>query len=164
MFTFTHAFDRRQEYKTVFNIFNSFCEHCSNKYSLTALVSWFETSHTKLETALKLCITHFALCSQPVCPSSQDRDFCLLHPEDPLFQTFSGETLRYKGNEPLYPFFINECAYYEKGIALSLARKRRVMIPAIRVQTEQDQQPHKQRSASEEEEWGWTWRNEINDY
>lgn len=84
----------------------------------------------------------------------QDRDFCLLHPEDPLFQTFSGETLRYKGHEPLYPFFINECAYYEKGIALSLARKRRVVIPAIRVQTEQEQQDNEQGFASEEEEWG----------
>uniref|UniRef100_A0A668SEA0 N-acyl-aromatic-L-amino acid amidohydrolase n=1 Tax=Oreochromis aureus TaxID=47969 RepID=A0A668SEA0_OREAU len=60
-------------------------------------------------------------------PCLQDRDFCLLHPEDPLFQTFSGETVRYKGTEPLYPFFINECAYYEKGIALSLARKRHII-------------------------------------
>ncbi|XP_026208213.1 N-acyl-aromatic-L-amino acid amidohydrolase (carboxylate-forming) B-like [Anabas testudineus] len=85
-------------------------------------------------------------------PQLQDRDFCLLHPEDPLFQTFSGETLRYKGKEPLYPFFINECAYYEKGIALSLARKRRVMIPAIRVQTEQEEQSNEQRFTSEEEE------------
>ncbi|KAM8898672.1 N-acyl-aromatic-L-amino acid amidohydrolase (carboxylate-forming) B-like isoform 3-T3 [Spinachia spinachia] len=73
-------------------------------------------------------------------PQLQDRDFCLLHPEDPLFQTFSGETLRYKGSEALYPFFINECAYYEKGIALSLARKRRVMVPAIRVQTEREEE------------------------
>ncbi|XP_032367207.1 N-acyl-aromatic-L-amino acid amidohydrolase (carboxylate-forming) B [Etheostoma spectabile] len=85
-------------------------------------------------------------------PQVQDRDFCLLHPEDPLFQTFSGETLRYKGDEPLYPFFINECAYYEKGIALSLARKRCVTIPAIRVQTEQQQQANEQEFASEEEE------------
>ncbi|XP_054457071.1 N-acyl-aromatic-L-amino acid amidohydrolase (carboxylate-forming) B-like [Anoplopoma fimbria] len=85
-------------------------------------------------------------------PQLQDRDFCLLHPEDPLFQTFSGETLRYKGKEPLYPFFINECAYYEKGIALSLARKRRVMIPAIRVQTEQEQLANVKGFASEEEE------------
>ncbi|XP_034412898.1 N-acyl-aromatic-L-amino acid amidohydrolase (carboxylate-forming) B-like [Cyclopterus lumpus] len=85
-------------------------------------------------------------------PHLQDRDFCPLHPEDPLFQTFSGETLRYKGNEPLYPFFINECAYYEKGIALSLARKRRVLIPTIRVQTEQEQAAHVQELASEEEE------------
>lgn len=88
------------------------------------------------------------------CLSPQDRDFCLLRPEDPLFQTFSGETLRYKGKEPLYPFFINECAYYEKGIAVSLARKRRVMIPAVRVQTEQEQeqQANEQGFASEEEE------------
>uniref|UniRef100_A0A3B4FCG5 N-acyl-aromatic-L-amino acid amidohydrolase n=2 Tax=Haplochromini TaxID=319058 RepID=A0A3B4FCG5_9CICH len=85
-------------------------------------------------------------------PCLQDRDFCLLHPEDPLFQTFSGETVRYKGTEPLYPFFINECAYYEKGIALSLARKRRITIPAIRVQTEQEQQANEQGFASEEEE------------
>ncbi|TNN67855.1 N-acyl-aromatic-L-amino acid amidohydrolase (carboxylate-forming) B [Liparis tanakae] len=85
-------------------------------------------------------------------PHLQDRDFCLLRPEDPLFQTFSGETLRYEGNEPLYPFFINEGAYYEKGIALSLARKRRVMIPAIRVQTEQERQAHVRESASEEED------------
>lgn len=105
------------------------------------------------------CLSTFWL---TVCPSSQDRDFCLLHPEDPLFQAFSGETLSYKGNEPLYPFFINECAYYEKGIALSLARKRRVMIPAIRVQTEQEQQANEQRFASEEEEWGLTSDYEIN--
>ncbi|XP_023147981.1 N-acyl-aromatic-L-amino acid amidohydrolase (carboxylate-forming) B-like isoform X2 [Amphiprion ocellaris] len=84
-------------------------------------------------------------------PHLQDRDFCLLHPEDPLFQTFSGETLRYKGKEPLYPFFINECAYYEKGIALSLARKRRVMVPSIRVETEQEQQANDHEYSSEEE-------------
>lgn len=66
---------------------------------------------------------------------SQDRDFCLLHPGDPMFLSFSGETLRYKGKEALYPFFINEGAYYEKGIALSLARKRRVEIPSVRSET-----------------------------
>ncbi|KAM6909373.1 N-acyl-aromatic-L-amino acid amidohydrolase (carboxylate-forming) B-like [Xenentodon cancila] len=82
----------------------------------------------------------------------QDRDFCLLHPQEPLFQTFSGETLSYKGSEPLYPFFINECAYYEKGIALSLARKRSVVIPAIRVQTEEEKQESEKGFASEEEE------------
>uniref|UniRef100_A0A7N9ASQ9 N-acyl-aromatic-L-amino acid amidohydrolase n=1 Tax=Mastacembelus armatus TaxID=205130 RepID=A0A7N9ASQ9_9TELE len=84
--------------------------------------------------------------------SSLDRDFCLLHPGDPLFQTFSGETLTYKGHQPLYPFFINECAYYEKGIALSLARRKRVMVPAIRVQTEQEQRANEPRYTSEEEE------------
>ncbi|XP_067257343.1 N-acyl-aromatic-L-amino acid amidohydrolase (carboxylate-forming) B-like [Chanodichthys erythropterus] len=68
-------------------------------------------------------------------PDLQDRDFCLLHPGDPMFLSFSGETLRYKGKEALYPFFINEAAYYEKGVALSLARKRRVEIPSVRSDT-----------------------------
>ncbi|XP_062305466.1 N-acyl-aromatic-L-amino acid amidohydrolase (carboxylate-forming) B-like [Osmerus eperlanus] len=67
-------------------------------------------------------------------PQLQDRDFCLLHPNEPLFQTFSGETMMYKGPEPFYPFFINECAYYEKGIALSLARRRNVEIPSIQLE------------------------------
>lgn len=62
---------------------------------------------------------------------SQDRDFCLLHPGDPVFLSFSGETLRYKGKEALYPFFINECSFYETGVALSLARRRKVEIPAV---------------------------------
>ncbi|MEQ2212830.1 hypothetical protein XENOCAPTIV_005587 [Xenoophorus captivus] len=81
-----------------------------------------------------------------------DRDFCLLHPGDPLFQTFSGETLTYKGNEPLYPFFINECAYYEKGIAVSLARKKCITIPSIWVTTEEEERVSEQSFASEEEE------------
>ncbi|KAM9424371.1 N-acyl-aromatic-L-amino acid amidohydrolase (carboxylate-forming) B-like [Pholidichthys leucotaenia] len=85
-------------------------------------------------------------------PQLQDRDFCLLRPDDPLFQTFSGETLRYKGSEALYPFFINECAYYEKGIAVSLSTKRHVMIPAVRVQTEVERQAFQQPFTSEEEE------------
>lgn len=68
--------------------------------------------------------------------SAQDRDFCLLHPGDPMFLSFSGETLRYRGKTALYPFFINEAAYYEKGVALSLARKRRVEIPSVRSDTQ----------------------------
>ncbi|KAF7652857.1 hypothetical protein LDENG_00091380 [Lucifuga dentata] len=84
-------------------------------------------------------------------PELQDKDFCLLHPGDPLFQTFSEETVRYKGNEPLYPFFINECAYYEKCIALSLARKRSVRIPPIQVQTEGEHQQNRWRVKSREE-------------
>lgn len=65
----------------------------------------------------------------------QDHDFCLLHQGDPLFLTFSGNTEYYKGAEPLYPFFVNESAYYEKGIAVLLARKKEVNIPSIRVMT-----------------------------
>lgn len=91
-------------------------------------------------------------CATPRHP--QDGDFRLLHPGEPLFQTFSGETLSYRGKEPLYPFFINECAYYEKSIALSLASRRTVVLPPIRVQTEQEQQqePWREEEDSEEEQ------------
>ena len=63
----------------------------------------------------------------------QDRDFCLLHPGDPTFLSFSGETLQYDGEEPLYPFFVNECAYYEKKIAFHLAKKKTLTVPTISV-------------------------------
>ncbi|KAL0970716.1 hypothetical protein UPYG_G00246270 [Umbra pygmaea] len=88
--------------------------------------------------------------SAAVHPHLQDRDFCLLRPGDPLFKTFSGETVNYKGTEPLYPFFINECAYYEKGVALSLARRRSIAIPSIR--SERDRKPRRCMTAEETEE------------
>ncbi|XP_055012481.1 N-acyl-aromatic-L-amino acid amidohydrolase (carboxylate-forming) B-like [Boleophthalmus pectinirostris] len=75
------------------------------------------------------CNTHDVIAA--IHPQLQDKDFCLLNPGDPVFQTFSGETTTYNGSESLYPFFINECAYYEKGIAFSLSRKRCVKVPTV---------------------------------
>jgi aspartoacylase len=63
-------------------------------------------------------------------PEIQDRHYPLLHPGDPLFLTFDGETLPYEGPEPRHAVFINEAAYYEKGFAMALARKRVVTIPS----------------------------------
>ncbi|XP_060923657.1 N-acyl-aromatic-L-amino acid amidohydrolase (carboxylate-forming) B-like [Limanda limanda] len=40
-------------------------------------------------------------------PQLQDNDFKLLRPGDPIFLSFSGETVRHEGEE-LYPFFVNE--------------------------------------------------------
>ncbi|XP_067261148.1 N-acyl-aromatic-L-amino acid amidohydrolase (carboxylate-forming) B-like isoform X1 [Chanodichthys erythropterus] len=67
-------------------------------------------------------------------PQLQDRDFCLLKRGDPLFLLFSGETVKYEEEEPLHPFFINECAYYEKGIAFHLAKRLTLTIPTVQVQ------------------------------
>lgn len=61
-------------------------------------------------------------------PSLQFRDYELLHPHDPLFLTFDGKTIPYEGNSVVYPVFINEAAYYEKGTALCLAEKRQQQI------------------------------------
>ncbi|XP_070832645.1 N-acyl-aromatic-L-amino acid amidohydrolase (carboxylate-forming) B-like [Chaetodon trifascialis] len=65
-------------------------------------------------------------------PELQDNDFKLLRPGDPTFLTFSSETVRHKGEE-LFPFFVNECAYYEKKIAFHLAKKITVTFPSISV-------------------------------
>lgn len=65
-------------------------------------------------------------------PELQDNDFKLLQPGDPMFLSFSGETVKYEG-EDLHPLFINECAYYEKKIAFHLAKKITVTLPSISV-------------------------------
>ncbi|KAM7419332.1 hypothetical protein PAMA_016447 [Pampus argenteus] len=63
-------------------------------------------------------------------PELQDNDFKLLQSGDPIFQSFSGETVKHEGEE-LYPFFVNECAYYEKKIAFHLAQKNTLIVPSI---------------------------------
>ncbi|XP_071751813.1 N-acyl-aromatic-L-amino acid amidohydrolase (carboxylate-forming) B-like [Centroberyx gerrardi] len=65
-------------------------------------------------------------------PQLQDRDFSLLQPGDPIFLSLSGETVKYEGKE-LHPFFVNECAYYEKKIAFHLARKITMTVPSVNV-------------------------------
>ncbi|XP_070683737.1 N-acyl-aromatic-L-amino acid amidohydrolase (carboxylate-forming) B-like [Pempheris klunzingeri] len=65
-------------------------------------------------------------------PQLQDKDFQLLQLGDPVFLSFSGETVKHEGEE-LYPFFVNECAYYEKKIAFHLARKITLTFPSISV-------------------------------
>jgi len=57
----------------------------------------------------------------------QDRDFTLINNGEPLFLTLDDEIITYKG-ESLYTLFINESAYYEKGFAMTLARKSVVKI------------------------------------
>ncbi len=60
-------------------------------------------------------------------PMRHHRDWQPIRPGDPLFLGASGETIDLAGEalEPLWPVFINEAAYGEKGIALSLTRRER---------------------------------------
>lgn len=53
----------------------------------------------------------------------QNRDFCKIKKGDPLFLDLNGDIVSYKEQEEVYPVFINEAAYYEKGIAMSLTKK-----------------------------------------
>ena len=55
-------------------------------------------------------------------PRLQFQDYQALHPGEPIFLTFDGEEIVYEGDAIVYPVFINEAAYYEKGVAMSITQ------------------------------------------
>ncbi|QSJ19410.1 aspartoacylase [Nostoc sp. UHCC 0702] len=55
-------------------------------------------------------------------PRLQFQDYQALHPGEPIFLTFDGEEIVYEGDAVVYPVFINEAAYYEKGVAMSITQ------------------------------------------
>jgi aspartoacylase len=64
-------------------------------------------------------------------PRLQNQDYTPLHPGDPLFLTLEGETIPYSGNSTVWPIFINEAAYYEKGIAMCLTEKKEISLEKL---------------------------------
>ena len=56
-------------------------------------------------------------------PSLQDKDYQPIHPGDPFFMTLCGETIPYAGDDTVYGAFINEAAYYDAHVGLSLMKK-----------------------------------------
>ncbi|KYC43330.1 aspartoacylase [Scytonema hofmannii PCC 7110] len=62
-------------------------------------------------------------------PELQGRDYEELKPGDPLFLTFDDRTIYYEEEALVYPVFINEAAYYEKGIAMCLTTKESIEFP-----------------------------------
>ncbi|MCY7282882.1 MAG: aspartoacylase [Cyanobacteria bacterium CAN_BIN43] len=59
-------------------------------------------------------------------PQLQSQDYQPLHPGAPMFLTFEGEPIAYIGDSVVYPVFINEAAYYEKGIAMCLTNETKI--------------------------------------
>lgn len=57
-------------------------------------------------------------------PQLQFQDYQPLNPGDPIFLTFAGKEIFYEGESTVYPVFINEAAYYEKGIAMHITQKQ----------------------------------------
>jgi len=53
----------------------------------------------------------------------QFRDYEPLYPEEPIFLSFAGEEIVYQGDCVAYPVFINEAAYYEKGVAMWITKQ-----------------------------------------
>ena len=55
-------------------------------------------------------------------PQLQFQDYQALNSGEPMFLTFDGEEIVYESNSVVYPVFINESAYYEKGVAMVITR------------------------------------------
>lgn len=58
----------------------------------------------------------------------QDMDYKPLKKGAPIFEKFDGKIVVNHEDELFYPVFINEAAYYDKKIAFSLTRKKRIKI------------------------------------
>ncbi|RCJ25418.1 aspartoacylase [Nostoc sp. ATCC 43529] len=61
-------------------------------------------------------------------PQLQFRDYEPLNPGEPIFLTFAGKDILYDGVSTVYPIFINEAAYYEKGVAMHLTQKHQKVV------------------------------------
>ncbi|MBW4562169.1 MAG: aspartoacylase [Mojavia pulchra JT2-VF2] len=56
-------------------------------------------------------------------PQLQFRDYEALHPGELIFLTFDGQEIAYEGDSTVFPVFINEAAYYEKGVAMCITQQ-----------------------------------------
>lgn len=61
-------------------------------------------------------------------PQLEGRDYQKLSKGEPMFLTFDGRTISYEEDTPVFPVFINEAAYYEKGIALCFTTEEKQTI------------------------------------
>lgn len=64
-------------------------------------------------------------------PDLQGRDYQPLNSGDLMFLGLDGQTIVYEGTSTVYPIFINEAAYYEKGIALTLTQKQTINVSQV---------------------------------
>lgn len=61
-------------------------------------------------------------------PQLQFKDYQPLHSGEPMFLTLDHQAIAYTGKSTVYPVFINEAAYYEKGIAMCLTEKQEIFV------------------------------------
>ncbi|NEP02371.1 MAG: aspartoacylase [Symploca sp. SIO2E9] len=59
-------------------------------------------------------------------PSLEGNDYLALNPGEQMFVNFDGSVVVYQGKTTVYPVFINESAYWEKGIAMYLTSKQQL--------------------------------------
>ena len=61
-------------------------------------------------------------------PTLQENGYFKLKKGDPIFVDLDGNDILYDDTDGLYALFINEAAYYEKGVAMCLAEKKIINI------------------------------------
>ena len=72
-----------------------------------------------------------------ISPELDGNDWKPLHPGDPLFLSFAGETIPYNGNDVVWPVFINEAAYLHNNIAMAVNAKEKITVLALKLQGNQ---------------------------
>lgn len=61
-------------------------------------------------------------------PQILRRDYQAIQPNQPIFLGFDGQEIIYHGESTLYPIFVGESSYKEKGIALCWTAKKQIDI------------------------------------
>lgn len=56
------------------------------------------------------------------------KDYQPLKPGEPIFTTFDGKDISYEGDSIVYPVFISESSYLEKGIAMVMCEKKTTQV------------------------------------
>ena len=57
-------------------------------------------------------------------PDRENKDFVAIHPGDPLFIDADGQVITHDGPETIWPMFINEAAYQNDRLGMTLSHKR----------------------------------------
>ena len=97
-----------------------------NHNALTELPATYE-AYTYVES-LKLPVDEAGNRIGMVHKNVQDNDFKPLVKGDPIFTLFDGGEITYQGDYEAYPHFINEAAYYDNNLAMSLGKKITVVL------------------------------------
>jgi succinylglutamate desuccinylase len=98
-------------------------EYCYGEQTPTAAVTLYQA----IETIDYPKNSHGEIAAM-IHPDRQGQDYQPMAPGDPLFLDFNGQTIVYQGQQTVFPVFINEAAYYEKGIAAILTERREIAI------------------------------------
>ena len=74
--------------------------------------------------------------SAMISPDMDGKNWKPLHPGDPLFLSFSDQTIPFQGEHVVWPVFISEAAYFSSKIAFAVTNKEKIFIQALKVKND----------------------------